>query len=398
MIDYVKIPVAIQIICDDVGWQEGVDGRLDGKPSRSGLTRRHSPLDYKILNEIGKAVDMKIACPFIIGEWDKDNVLRGEKNITYDEKGWDRKNEINYNVAQKCFEEIEKSEYIEITFHGLLHGFYHNDEQICETEFSHPPFDEKSGTFKEGAVMLSPDEMQRHIDLFYKIYNSWGFTKKIRSFCAPASIFNKPEELTDFVKVLRDNGFLYWSNTWDVLMDSTCVIDGVTFMQKKITGPRFEHYDVDPALLIDGCSPMKWRNTPVGHDACALGFHWTNFVRLDPENNLERLPDWVKFLKRQENVFGQILSKDIAFAASQVLYNRFSKITLLDDKCIIDLSDVIAQGALELKNEFYVSIMFDHIPKSITGGSLELYDQKVEFNTYKIKVEPEVSKVEILFK
>ena len=65
-----KLPVGVAIRVDDVGWFEGADDRHIGRPSRSGLPRRHHPNDILVLNEIGKGLGTKVLCNLILGEWD----------------------------------------------------------------------------------------------------------------------------------------------------------------------------------------------------------------------------------------------------------------------------------------------------------------------------------------
>ena len=77
MQDSIRIPVAFCLRVDDVGWHNGADDRYSSRPSRTGIPRKHVPADYRALHELGKALNMKISCSLVLGEWDKDNVLRG---------------------------------------------------------------------------------------------------------------------------------------------------------------------------------------------------------------------------------------------------------------------------------------------------------------------------------
>lgn len=376
----VKIPVAIQIVADDFGWHNGRDERTANKPSRSGLPRFHALEDYLVVNEIGKGIDMKILTPFVIGEWDKDNILRGVKGVTYNEKGWDRASEIDMNLAQKCFEAAESSEYIEYAYHGLLHGYYKDDKQICETEYSRPRFDEKTGTFDRTTFDYIPEsEMQNYIDTFFKIYDSWGFKKKIRAFVSPCSIHTPPERTGDFAKRLKKNGFIYWANMWELLGDTTTVIDGVTFLKKGRLGVDWDEYDVSPITLFDHSVTQVGDKEYINP---ATNFHWTNFLRLCPQDNMERVGEWIKYFKRMDNVFGTMLSKDVAFAANQVLYSRFSKVTSDGKKYTIDFTDVDNKGSLGLRDSFHISVKGLIKPDSCVGAKLTLDSHKRYHKNY----------------
>lgn len=369
----VIIPVAIQIIADDFGWHNGRDERTSNRPSRSGLPRDHAPEDYKIMNELGKALDMKILTPFVIGEWDKDNLLRGVKYATYNEEGWDRASEIDMRMAEKYFEAAESSEYIEYAYHALMHGYYRNNKQICETEYSRPAYDPVTDTHDYSTFEYIPaEEMQAYIDLFFRIYDSWGFRKKIRSFVSPCSIHTPPEKTYDFAKILKDNGFIHWANHWGLLKDTTAVFDGVTFLQKNaVVG--WEYYDVDPLMVKDHCTNALFSNE--GRICAACGYHWTNFLRLNPQNNMERLNDWVKYFKRQGSIYGQMLSRDIAFASSQAVYSRFGEVRIEGNLCKIDLKEVDAKGSLAQRDTFYISTGKQVNPQSCSGGIMSIYEK-----------------------
>ena len=179
----VIIPAALQLCLDDVGWHDGRDLRTIGQPSRSGLPRDHAPEDYKMLAELGRAIDMKITCPLCIGDWDKNNVLRGEVGITHKPYTWDRASEIDYDYVAKCFAELEGAEYIEYALHGLMHGRYsEKGELIWEREYFIPT-DETQKTSR-----LDINDFRHRLDLFFEIYNAWGFSQNIKIFVAPCSM------------------------------------------------------------------------------------------------------------------------------------------------------------------------------------------------------------------
>ena len=90
MTERVIIPTAMQITLDDLGWHDGRDLRFFGKASRSGLPRMHAVEDYKIVNELGRAINQKILGKLCLGDWDKDNILRGEVGLTHNPHNWDR--------------------------------------------------------------------------------------------------------------------------------------------------------------------------------------------------------------------------------------------------------------------------------------------------------------------
>ena len=131
----IRIPVAFQIRVDDVGWHNGADERFKNRPSRSGFPRMHHKLDYEVLAKIGEGLGMKIGCALVLGEWDKNNILRGVPHVTYDVDGWDRASEIDIEYCRECMEVMENSEFIEYTLHGLLHGYYDDGKIVTEKQY-----------------------------------------------------------------------------------------------------------------------------------------------------------------------------------------------------------------------------------------------------------------------
>lgn len=391
----IKIPVAIQMRVDDVGWHNGSDDRWKGQPSRSGLPRKHNVLDYGVLNEIGKAVNMKINCSLVLGEWDKDNILRGQENVTYNKNGWNRKEEIDYDYANKAFEILENGEYLSYTYHSLLHGFYYKDKLVTEKVMNPYRYDaEKDEYIKGGFVWHSEEEFRRHLDLFFKIYNSWGFTKPVKSFACPCGCWGSPEDEGNIMygNIIREYGMKVWENGWGSLKDrqGIGVTGGAVCLRAGSDDPvAWDAYDVDPDLLSLHAGETGEQNP----DFC---IHWTNLLRWNPEKNMENVPKWINFLKRQSEVFGTMLSRDVFFAGSQAIYKKYAKMEFEEGKCIIDFTDVDKSGAEVLKNEFYISFKNNIIPSECIGGRIELYEEKKEFKTYKI-TRSEKGKITILF-
>ena len=269
----------------------------------------------------------------------------------------------------------------------MLHGYYRDGKQVSENEYCRAAYDVTTGTFsKTVREFLSDEELQEYFDTFFKIYHSWGFKKEIRSIVFPCSVNATVEQLDGYTKMMRKNGFLYWANLWKKLNDTTIVTNGVTFMRKAIVEADWDQYDFDPMMLVDHCSNVF--HDDVHRIPSCSGFHWTNFLRMEPTNNMERVNDWAKYFRRQNSIYGQMLSKDIAFAGSQAVYSRYASVSECDNIITVDLTDVDAQDAAELSDTFYISTQnigktkID--PKSCEGGVMTLYDEFTRHKTWKI--------------
>lgn len=388
----VILPSAIQICVDDLGWFNGTDARYASKPSRTGMPRNHVPEDYIALNEIGKAIGQKITCPLVIGEWDKDNILRGEVGVTYEPKTWNRAATINMKLAEKCFEAAESSEFIEYAYHGVLHGNYDaNGKQITEEEcFTYLDDNGTSYAHTGKAYVQSEEEIAHRFELFFKIYDSWGFKKKIRTHAAPNSVPSviTSEEVLPLAHVIKNHGISYWINGWKRKYGHTEFIDGILYMEKGTnTKIPWNACDIDPLLLAD-CANEGDENLGI-----IINSHWPNYLRFHKEYNLERVENWKKFFERQSEIFGLMVSKDIAFAGNQCIYRNYSTVETEKNVIKIDVTKAATISPKHTFGEFYISLKNNLVPKEVSGGTIEVYTTHKEFKTYKIKHTDNVIKI-----
>lgn len=70
---HLTIPMAIQLVIEDVGWWACSHPVGPNDPFRSGLHRRHHPLDYAALVHLAKALNMRPLLAFVACEWDRTN-------------------------------------------------------------------------------------------------------------------------------------------------------------------------------------------------------------------------------------------------------------------------------------------------------------------------------------
>jgi hypothetical protein len=184
---------------------------------------------------------------------------------------------------------------------------------------------------------------------------------------------------------MKKYGMIYWANQWSKVKNLCEVIDGVIFVNKAMN-PRvipWEAYGIDPETLADYSFEY---NNGTGHaERAVYGTHWPNFLQYNPLRNTDTLDAWTKHFKRQAEIFGVMLSKDIAFCASQAVYRKRAVLDFKKDALFIDLSTVDGAGALGLSDTFYVSLDKSIAPKGAKGASVLLYEEHGTFNTYELK-------------
>ena len=391
--DRIKIPIALQLVVDDIGWFKGENGLMKSRPARTHMNRNQVAEDYVVLNEIGKKLDMHILCGLVLGEWDKNNILRGMEHATWDEGNWDMASHIDYPLAERCKNAIEESEFIDIAFHGLMHGYWVNGENYGNPRefYSYDiPGNTTERRLDYPVKPVSAEYVEEHLDAWFKIYNSWGFTKPVESIISPASLYKDKEISVEYAKKAEKYGIKYWKNLW---AEHTCLLeyfDKIVFLNMDDDFLDYAAHDVEPDKIPD-IPIYNDENRPFAY--AIMGCHWENFLRTDYKDNLNNVDKWVDFFKRQGSVFGTMLSKNMAFAVSQAQYNAFGKMKFEDNVLTVDLSDVL--NKMEVADEFYISIKDELVPQKIQGGTIEPYQKQETYTNYKITVND--SKIKIYF-
>lgn len=379
------IPKPMQIVLDDIGWFYGADQREKNLPSRTGIHRKHVLEDYVIIEEVGKGLNQKINCMLVIGEWDRKRVLARVPNSNKLGKDWNGSEYFDEAEANKILEYCNSAEHIEFGWHGLLHDSWNDQGELVGTELSIPE------GFKRGnPVHLPSDEYMRiHFDAFFEIYNDWGFNSPIRSFASPCGARNNLQD-GRMTRLLKEYGFQFWHNGggpakyapyWTDLLDAgTVVQNGIICNRKnKAMGP-WEVYDMDPEYMA-----------PLTYDQLGInGGHWVNFLRYAPQRNLDNLDGWIRYFDAHGEMFGCIISRDVAFAHYQKLYLYNSTVEEKDGEIVIDLqaADTLLDqaGLTEGKRPpFYVSIQNGTVPKNCTGGTITEYERRKDFVNYKVE-------------
>ena len=380
MEQYLKIPMAFILEMDDVGWDNGRDLRLIGQASRSGLPRHHSVEDYEFLKRLTEATGKRLAAALCVADWDKDNILRGEVGITHDPYGWDKASEIDLDKLRKCLDILENAN-VDYMVHGVLHGRYAEDGSLIS---EHEPLEKRlCDDGVERYELASEEDFERRLELFFKIYNSWGMKQKIKGYVSPCGLSDATEETVKrMAPILYKHGIRYWADTFKFPeFDSNLkVYSGVALFrwQRNETRMPWEAYDIDPRTL------KTFNGGDSDNEICFHGSHWTNYLRFNPENNFESIPKWVDFYNRQAEVFGSMNAASLAEAVNQLFYYEYAKLEFSSGECFIDISKVLENRIDCHKNEFYLSLKNGYKPKLCEGGKLSLYEKHNDFCIYKI--------------
>ena len=369
-INDIKIPVPFQITLDDVGWIEGRTPYWDGfHPTRSGIPRRHALEDYKVINEIGKRVNMRLGAMFVIGDWDIKGRLSKVSNSTKQGKDWKGSPCIDIEEEEEIRDYINSAEYIDLAFHGLMHECWDDDGKRMGAEFL-PPYDFKAGD-KSKCAPAPEWYVREHLDGFMEIYSDWGFKKELQTFTCPGHCFDAWKD-GSFTSIIKDYGVKYWQEPY---VDITRV-DNTVMLNKEVGFLGFwEAYDMNPDKLM----------TYTEETAGLICGHWPNLLRYDPALNMENIDKWEAFFNRTAKQFGVILSQGIDFAHKQLLYRNHCTLSEADGKIKIDFAkaDEISMGLFDAP--IYISVKNGVAPFQCEGGVMTEHSKFEGHTNYKIE-------------
>ncbi len=300
------LPIAVQIVIDDVGWWGGQNSKPHGGPSRTHMPpgRNHCLADYHNVHNLGLQTGMRPQCPFIIGEWDVDNILRDVPGATPQGKHWDNpfKNHPDIPAAAKLLRENNHKTF-EIALHGLLHEFW-------------PPLPDGTARPMDRSEWHSTDGTPRthtwdsHLAAWQTIWDRHNFGLHTPdAFVPPAA---RHRFGSGFGKRLSAFG-IRWINTNlhatrqnHPLNHALFGIDDGVYMIERY--PDFAPY----AQLA--APPLPGLRQPF------LGCHWTNLLHENPDKNHEVVDAWIQALTWYQRDTHTMLAHSTQQCGSQFLY------------------------------------------------------------------------------
>jgi len=368
-VNNIKIPVPFQFSMDDIGWIEGrVPYWDDFQPTRTGMPRRHTIEDYKMIEELGKSINMKICGMFVLGDWDRKGVLSKVPYATKLGKKWKSSPHVVIEEQEEIRDFLNSCQYLEMAVHGLMHECWNDNGEYMGPEFT-PTYDFKRRD-KSKNVPAPEWYMRAHLDGFMEIYNDWGFTQTLRGFTCPGHCLDAWKD-GSFTKVLRDYNIKFWHEPY---ITHTIVEHDVMLNKMPDWLGFWEAYDLNPDKL------------PIYSEEKAgiICTHWPNFLRYDPELNITNLDKWVSYVKRQAEVFGVMISRDIGFAHKQLLYRNNCTISEENGKIKIDFSKANKIAPAGFDAPIYISVKNDTAPFECVGGIMTEYEVHETFKIYQI--------------
>jgi hypothetical protein len=325
-----SIPLAIQIVIDDVGWWCGEDGHVRQEPFRSGCPRSHVPADYAAIVELGRRLGCRPQAAMVLCEWDRTNCLRRLPSATWMGRDWDNSRWVGPWLEEAAAIISAGCEHFELTTHGVGHEYWHEDGTFTRAEWH----DRKGRVRPRG-------EVEAHLDVYAELLDQNGLGDLSSSFVPAAFLYRFGAE-EGLAATLAVRSVRYVSTPY------------ATMFRDRET--EHEWFGVEAGVLTVNRTTdlVNWNVTgpePQGEIVGPIcGMHWPNVLHEDPARNLEVVERWVRLLEPYNRRLDRLLAPNAAAGFSQCVYHALGRLNSTPDGISIDLSALArfqAPGLLE---------------------------------------------------
>ena len=330
----ITIPMALQVVVEDVGWWEKSHPVGPNSPFRSGLKRRHHPSDYLALVHLAKQLNMRPLLAFVACEWDRSNLLKRVPTSTWMGADWDNRHNVGPWLDQAAQILNDHRERFEIGLHAVGHEYWDRGRR-SRTEFH-----------TEKGEMRPSEHIESHIAAFVKIMEQNGLESQPQSFVPPGlnhSFGNGPRGIHH---ILNRHGIRY------VTTDLT---------KAKMHRPR-QHplmaWEEGVLLIERGKAPVPWHviatRPQFAFDRPILSLHWANLLDEDVQRSLDVVQPWVDFIKNGLDPMEQMLAPDTATCWSQFAYRHLTRIRPADHGFAIELKELRKLPQETWQRQFFI--------------------------------------------
>ena len=337
-----SIPLPIQVVIDDVGWWSGKDGSLSQEPYRTGINRNHVIADYKAIIDLGKALGIRPQAATVLGEWDRENILRNVPHSTWMGEKWDNSKWVGPWLEETADLITTNPAHYEITVHGLGHEWWTNGK------FTRAEWADDKG------IMRPKEILEQHLDAYAAIMFQNKLGELPKSFVPNA--FKHSFGITEgndisLAGLLKKRGFTYINTPFESMFNKEAA--------------QYNFFGVDSGIMtVDrGSDIFDWNVIGVKPEGIingpTCGLHWPNLLHEDPERNSETVQGWVELLAPYDDQQETLLAKNSLLFQKQLAHHIASKIEVKDGAVNMDFSDTLKLGTVLPNNELTVKISSD---------------------------------------
>jgi hypothetical protein len=332
----ITIPMALQLVIEDVGWWERSHPVGPDRPFRSGLKRRHHPADYQALVYLAKQLNMRPLIAFVACEWDRTNILKKVPTATWMGADWDNRHNVGPWLDQAAQTLNDHREHLEIGLHGVGHEYWERGRR-SRTEFHNTR-----------GEMRPREHIAAHLNAFGDILEQNGLGPLPKAFVPPGLNHSFGNGDRGIHRILNQHGI--WFVTTDLA-------------KAKMVRPR-QHplmaWEEGVLIVERGSAPVPWHaiaaEPQFTFDRPVLSLHWANLLHEDIQRNLDVVQRWVDFLKNRLDPMVQMLSPDTATCWSQFVYRSLSRIRQAGNGIAIDIRALHEIPKKILKKQFLIKV------------------------------------------
>jgi len=329
-----NVPLAIQIVIDDVGWWCGEDGHERGEPYRSGAPRPHVPADYAAIVELGRRLGVRPQAAMILCEWDRHDILRQVPSATWQGAAWDNSRWVGPWLDEAAEIINNGREHFELTIHGLGHEYWDEAGVVSRAEWHDP----------EGR-MRPRDQVRAHPDYYERLLDQNGLGPMPQSF-VPAAFQHR--FAGEFADILAERGVRYLSTPF-----------GGMFRDRE---PEDEWFGVEAGVLTVNRTTdlVNWHvigPEPQGEIVGPIcGMHWPNLLHEDPDRSVEVVQRWVDLLQPYDARSDRMLARNAAEGFSQCVYHKWARVRTAGKVVEVDLTVLQSLQAPGLLDSFHLKL------------------------------------------
>ncbi len=330
------IPMAIQLAIEDVGWWEKSHPVGPGDPFRTGMHRRHHPLDYKALVLLARELGMRPLIGFVACEWDRENILKEIPSATWMGRDWDNCRNVGPWLEEAASILNASRNHLEIGLHAVGHEYWESGRR-SRTEFHTPngqmrPAEDIRQHVEAFATILEQNDLGPFPTVFIPPGLNHAFGNGPDGIHAILNRFGVRHVITDLNKAWKHRPLQHLQMAWE---------EGVLLMER-------------------GLAPMSWdiaaARPQFGFNRPIISLHWANLLHEDVNRNEEVIRDWVAFMRSGYDRMEKMLAPDTATSISQFAYRTFGRVDRSDEAIIINLRELRKLPAGSVLPVIYINV------------------------------------------
>ena len=308
-------PRGVSVNIGQVGWMGGSSLEETDGPWRAGIRRDFDVRDYQPMAEVGKELGMRFMSLFILGEFDRLNILGEYPTSNPDGENWDNSEYIGPTQIEIMDYVKSNAANIEFGITGVLHEYW-EDGVKSRAEW----FNVEKQEPRDEAIIRNNVVLLKRLMAQYGISPENGHSFP-ESFISYGFYYNPGAEYS-LGRVLSDNGVKYANTPYATIrgLNHPPLLDGgfdngVLLLDRHNHGNLWYEY----AKLPD--------SIPSGIQTVVVESHWANWLAYDDHLQPALNKRWVDYLRSIQADKDHYLSKNTEQLYSQWLYKKYTKVS-----------------------------------------------------------------------